>query len=220
MIVHAIRHGQSLTNAGLATSLNSDLSPYGQRQVERLAERFRGTAVRAIYASPLERCLQTARPIADALGLPIHVRSEIFEYHGLPPGNVADLALAQPAQFATRPDGIRIDAEATPFEAWPQIDETREAMLNRTRLMARHLMKRWPAPDDVVLVISHGSPIARLIDAWLTDQSGPSFRFVIENATVNTVRYEDGVRSLLRLNDATHLVGLDRPGQRQSAEAW
>jgi len=220
MIVHAIRHGQSLTNAGVETSLNSNLSPFGLRQVERLAERFGGMRVRAIYSSPLHRCLQTARPIADALGLPICVRSELFEFHGLPPGSSADLALPPPAEFAARSDGIRLDPDFPPSAEWPQIDETREDMIERTRSMTRFLMTRWPAPDDVVLVISHGSPIARMIDAWLSDHSGPSFRFVIENATLNTVRFEEGVRSLMRLNDATHLVGLDESELRKAAEAW
>ena len=220
MILHAIRHGQSLTNAGLDSSLNSDLSPHGVRQVERLAERFRGRPIRAIYASPLNRCLQTALPIAQALGLPIRVRRELFEYHGLSPGSVADLVLHRPSDFAYRPDGIRLDPDIPAFEDWPRVDETRQDMIDRTRCLTQYLMDRWPAPNDVVLVISHGSPIARLIDAWLTDQSGPSFRFVIENATVNTVRYADGVRSLISLNEASHLVGLGNTGLNKSTEAW
>lgn len=220
MIVHAIRHGQSLTNAGVETSLNSSLSPFGRLQVDRLAERFRGLRVQAIYASPLDRCLQTALPIAAALGLPVSVRRELFEYHGLAPGTAPDLSLPRPAEFASRADGIRLDPDIPDFEHWPRVDESREDMLERTRSMSRYLIERWPAPDDVAVVVSHGSPIARLIDAWLTDQSGPSFRFVIENATVNTVRYEAGVRSLMRLNDATHLVGLDESEGRPATEAW
>lgn len=220
MIVHAIRHAQSLTNAGVASSLNSDLSPYGEQQVQRLAERFRGMKVRAIYASPLNRALQTAAPLADVLGLPIRVRGELFEYHGVTSDATMDLPLQRPIDFASRADGIRLDFDIPPIEAWPLVHESREDMIARTRTMARYLIERWPAPDDVVVVVSHGSPIARLIDAWLTDVAGPSFRFVIENATVNTVRYEEGVRSLMRLNDASHLVGLENRTGAKPPEAW
>jgi len=219
MQVIAIRHGQSLANAGLASSLNSDLSPLGHRQVERLVERFRGTAIRAIYASPLARCLQTAKPIAEVSGLPVRVRPELFEYHGLEPGTRVDLGLRRPAEFQPPADGIGLDADAGQIADWPRVDESRQDLIERTRAMTRYLIERWPAPEDVVVVVSHGSPIARLIDAWLTDQSGPSFRFVIENATANTVRFENGVRSLICLNEASHLAGLEC--RRAAArEAW
>ncbi len=148
------------------------------------------------------------------------MRAELFEYHGLVPGTPAELVLNRPSEFAQRPDGIRLDGDIPAIEDWPLIHESREDMIVRTRSMARYLMDRWPAADDVVLVISHGSPIARLIDAWLTDQTGPSFRFVIENATVNTVRYENTVRSLMRLNDASHLVGLEHRPPAKPPEAW
>lgn len=220
MIVHAVRHAQSRTNAGLDTSLNSDLSPCGARQVERLVDRFRGLQIRAVYASPFNRCLQTALPIAEALGLPVRVRGELFEYHGLERGGTADLKLHRPGAFALRQDGIRLDSDVPDIEHWPPVDETRQDMIERTRSMARYLMVRWPEPGDEVLVISHGSPIARLIDAWLTDAPGPSFRFVIENATVNTLRHEKGVRSLMSLNEASHLVGLENSNLIQAAEAW
>lgn len=220
MIVHAVRHAQSRTNAGLDTSLNSDLSPRGARQVERLVDRFRDLPIRAVYASPFNRCLQTAWPIAEALGLPVRVRGELFEYHGLEPGGTADLKLHRPGAFALRQDGIRLDADVPDIEHWPRVDETRQDMIERTRSMARYLMARWPEPGDQVLIISHGSPIARLIDAWLTDAPGPSFRFVIENATVNTLRHEKGVRSLMSLNEASHLVGLENSTLIRAAEAW
>ncbi|HVP13444.1 MAG TPA: hypothetical protein VMV94_19885 [Phycisphaerae bacterium] len=49
---------------------------------------------------------------------------------------------------------------------------------------------RWLAPDNVVILIGHGSPIARLIEAWLTDdQPGASLRFTIDNAAVAALRY-------------------------------
>ena len=45
------------------------LNEEGRVQAERLARRLAGEPLRAVYASPLERTLETARPIAAAHGL-------------------------------------------------------------------------------------------------------------------------------------------------------
>ena len=65
--------------------------------------------------------------------------------------------------------------------------------------------------DDIVLLVGHGLPVARFIEAWLLDQPGPSFRFVMENAAVNALRFARGTASLLCLNDVMHLAGMPCP---------
>jgi len=220
MVVIAIRHAQSLANTGQDPSLNSDLSPLGHRQVARLVDRFRGANVRAVYASPFNRCIQTAVPIAEAVNQTVRIRRELFEFHGLEPSAKADLRLDHPQEFTTRSDRVRLDSDVPSFEEWPRADESHRSMIERTRAMAAFLRDKWPAPDDVVIVVSHGSPIARLIDAWLTDEPGPSFRFVIENATASGLRFDKGVRSLLYLNEASHLSGLRSEPDSAKHTAW
>ena len=45
------------------------LSERGREQAERLAERFSGVRLAAVYSSPLDRCIETAAPLAAAQGL-------------------------------------------------------------------------------------------------------------------------------------------------------
>jgi broad specificity phosphatase PhoE len=78
------------------------------------------------------------------------------------------------------------------------------------RSFADHLKARWTR-DECVVIFSHGSPIARLIDAWLTDTTGPSFRFIIDNAAISAVRHQDGLSSLICLNESSHLAGIAAP---------
>ena len=59
--------------------------------------------------------------------------------------------------------------------------------------------------------MSHGSPVARLIEAWLTDRPGPWFRFTIDNGAVAALRHHDGVSTLVCLNEISHLRGLPLP---------
>jgi probable phosphoglycerate mutase len=55
------------------------LSDEGREQARRLAERIGHLPIRAIYSSPLERTRETARPLAERLGLPVQVRDGLTE---------------------------------------------------------------------------------------------------------------------------------------------
>ena len=57
------------------------LSDAGREQVERLAERTGKLPIGAVYSSPLERCRETAAPIAAARGMRVSVRRELGEVH-------------------------------------------------------------------------------------------------------------------------------------------
>ena len=48
------------------------LDDAGRIQAQRLVDRLRGTDLKAIYSSPLERALETAEPLALSKGLPVH----------------------------------------------------------------------------------------------------------------------------------------------------
>lgn len=211
MLVYLVRHAHSLANAGQHDGLNSGLSPLGLRQVEALTRRLSGEQITAVYSSPFFRCLETAGPLARQLDVPVRLRPELCEYHGLPQETlrVTDLVAAEHL-VGERPGVMACEDWRGPM-VWPDVGETLEAMVSRTRSFVTFLKSRWPGEDDRVLVVGHGSPIARLIEAWLTDQPGPSFRFVIDNATLNLLRLRNGVSSLLQLNDTSHLQGVIAP---------
>jgi broad specificity phosphatase PhoE len=68
-----VRHGETVLNVnGIAQGWSdSALSERGNAQVLALAERVARLAPDAIFSSPLERAMSTARPIAEATGLEI-----------------------------------------------------------------------------------------------------------------------------------------------------
>lgn len=51
----------------------------GLAEADALAERLRSEPIRAVYSSPLERTLQTAAPIARALGLEVQAADALLE---------------------------------------------------------------------------------------------------------------------------------------------
>lgn len=76
-----VRHGETVHNAARIAQGWSDsvLSPDGERQVASLAARLASLAPTALYSSPLERAMATARRIAEAAGLEIRVLDELKE---------------------------------------------------------------------------------------------------------------------------------------------
>jgi broad specificity phosphatase PhoE len=211
MLVYAVRHAESLTNAGLDEGLNSALSSLGEDQTSALARRFSGVRITAIYSSPFLRCLQAALPVAQAAALPVFIRPELSEHHHLEPGTAMDLGLDSVRDIVRRHPGVVPCPDYPgPFD-WPAADESSGDVIARMRAFAAFLKHRWPDSEDTIVLFSHGSPIARLIEAWLTDQPGPWFRFTIDNAAVSAFRYYDGVSSLVCMNEISHLAALPAP---------
>jgi probable phosphoglycerate mutase len=212
MLAYIVRHAESLRNAGSASSLNSGLTPLGRDQAAALARRLGVIDFTAVYSSPYERCLQTASAIVSRSGAEIRIRAELFECHHLPPGQTVDTDLPPLDVLLGGWPSVRPCPDGPQEPEWPALDESANELFARMRRMATYLQARWTGLDDAVLVVTHGSPAARLIEAWLLVAPGPSYRFVVDCGTVSAVRYLDGVSSLLCLNDVSHLAGLPVPG--------
>ena len=76
-----VRHGHT---AAIGTRLvgrlpGIALTSIGHAQAQRLAVRLEGTRLSALYSSPLERALDTARPLADSAGIEIRQCSGLTE---------------------------------------------------------------------------------------------------------------------------------------------
>lgn len=86
-LVFLVRHGRTTTTGkvlpGRAKGLH--LSDEGRAQAEAVASRLStltkdsGSSISAVYASPLERTRETARPISGALGLRTRTRRGLLE---------------------------------------------------------------------------------------------------------------------------------------------
>lgn len=76
-----IRHGENdFVGKRLAGRLPGvHLNARGRAQAEAIARALANAALAAIYASPLERTLETAQPLAQALSLPVHPHPGLLE---------------------------------------------------------------------------------------------------------------------------------------------
>jgi broad specificity phosphatase PhoE len=80
--LYFIRHGENdfaLRGAIAGRQPGVHLNDTGRTQAERLADGLHQEAIERIYCSPLERCLETAHPLARRIGIKIEPVNELLE---------------------------------------------------------------------------------------------------------------------------------------------
>src|ERR1041385_5934087 len=72
--VFLVRHGQSKGNAErrFGGHTATPLSARGHKQAEATARTLKSESITAIYSSDLARAMETAKPLAKMIGLPVN----------------------------------------------------------------------------------------------------------------------------------------------------
>jgi probable phosphomutase (TIGR03848 family) len=80
-IILFIRHGTNdFVGKRLAGRLpDVHLNEHGRQQAQVVAQALCRLPFKAIYSSPLDRAVETAQPLADALGLPVNLQPGLLE---------------------------------------------------------------------------------------------------------------------------------------------
>lgn len=196
-----VRHGQSAPyvdgNSFPLVDGHGDppLSPQGQLQALRVCARLASEGVDAIYVTTLRRTVQTATPLAEALGLDFQVEPDLREVHlgiwegGLYRKMVADgHPIAQQVFAEERWDVIPGAEDATAFA-----DRVRTAI---TGLAARHRGQR-------VAAFTHGGVIGRALS--LATGSRPFAFTRSENASISRLVVTKDTWLVRTFNDTSHL---------------
>lgn len=147
-----LRHGQSEFNLHFSRTRidpgieDPELTPLGHEQAGRAAVALAGAGLRRIIVSPYTRALQTAAPIARALGLPVTVTTEIRERYAF----VCDIGSHCSLLAAQWPDH---DFAAIDERWWPIDEEPVDGVLAR----AAAFRVDWSGRPDWAhtLVVSH-----------------------------------------------------------------
>ncbi|MFD3549948.1 bifunctional RNase H/acid phosphatase, partial [Streptomyces sp. NPDC058655] len=198
-----LRHGETALTpqkrfSGSGGS-DPELSPTGHRQAAAVAEALaaRGT-VQAVVSSPLRRCRETARAVADRLGLTVTVEEGLRE---------VDFGAWEGLTFAEVRERFPDDLQAwldSPRAAPTGGGEsfataTRRISATRDRLLAAHAGR-------TVLLVTHVTPVKILVRLALGAPPESLFRMELSAASLSAVAYyADGNASVRLLNDTAHL---------------
>ena len=179
--------GRTIAGRAPGVSLNAQ----GRQQAEALARRLSGLQIEAVFSSPLERALETARPIAEECGLQVQTLAGLNEIDfGEWTGRaLEDLAPAAQWQLFNRyRSGTRIPGG--------------ETMLEVVARSARELERLQQTHSDgsLVAVVSHGDVLRALIVHSLGMSLDLMFRLELDPASVSVLDLASHGPRLLLLN--------------------
>ncbi len=153
-VVHLLRHGEVDNPHGVIYGRlpNYHLSANGRAMAEAAADYFSERAVVALFCSPLERAQETARPVAERLGLPIVTDDRLTEawshFEGLKFA-VGDGALRQPAYWRRLVNPFR-PSWGEPYREVAArmlsvMETAREAAVGQEAVCVTHQLPIWVA---------------------------------------------------------------------------
>jgi len=205
--LYLVRHGATPHSAEdrFSGAANVFLSDEGRSQVEHLAQRLSDDHLDAIYASPLDRTMETAGILAKYHGITPIARDGLREInHGHWEGlSRKDVEEQFPDEYETW--------ESDPFTFAPSEGESGITVLARALPVIREVVVNHK--DRNVLVVSHKATL-RLIISSLLGFDGRGFRDRLDQAPacLNILDFKDPSRARLMLfNDISHYA--DQPNQ-------
>jgi broad specificity phosphatase PhoE len=145
-----IRHGETDWNVEGRYQGQADppLNAQGIAQAHHLAGELYGVGLDVLYASPLLRARQTARVLAEALGLPLHFEPRLMEIH------LGDWQDRLPADIAARYPDLFRRWQSGPWAVTPPGGESLAQVQERVYAAADEILARRQG-RCVGLVIHH-----------------------------------------------------------------
>jgi 2,3-bisphosphoglycerate-dependent phosphoglycerate mutase len=208
--LHLIRHGEAIPGADelIPSGIYHDLplSKEGREQAHKLAERLKTTHFDTAYSSPLQRCLQTGKPLLTYLQLEPTIVEDLREVHTT---NLTDLPKVREGESleelakALRHNQNEITRLVATQGHWDGLihgetsKEFRQRVVNAIdTIVANHIGQR-------VLVFCHGG----VINAYAAEvlHLERDFFFPTINTSITVVRANTDTRVLYIMNDVAHL---------------
>ena len=181
-LVLLVRHGQTPTTGstlpGRAPGLH--LAETGQAQAQAAADRIAALKeVAAVYASPLERTRETAKPIAASRGLKVRIERVLLEadFGDWTGAALKDLMKLPEWQTVQRyPSGFRFPNGESFAEMQTRIVGALDT------LVARH-------PGETIVAVSHADPIKAALAQALGTHLDLFQRIIVSPCSISAVLY-------------------------------
>jgi alpha-ribazole phosphatase len=197
---YLVRHGETEWNAENRICGRSDvsLSEAGRQQAKSLAERLKPIPFEALYSSPLKRALETARLIAEPVGLEPILDERLVEldYGQWEGKTLAEIMKNDPKTFRAW--------DADPGQLAPPGGESGLEAQQRVVSFLDFLSARHP--QGLVLVVFHKT-VCRLAICHTLGMSPSEYRrrLIVDNAALSIIQPRPYGWQLITFNDTSHL---------------
>ena len=193
-----VRHGRTDWNAShrFQGCSNIPLNETGLMQAEKLAARLAGWPVEAVYSSPLDRALETARAVS--------------RHHSLDPIVLDDLVEVCFGDWEGKHLKTLHDQENGLLKAWmkdpffnlPAGAESWETVRTRTERAVKRILED---ERDNIVVVSHGGVMRALFAVLLDLDPHTVWNIKTSNCAISGVEVRERQISLAFANDDLHL---------------
>ncbi len=190
LIRHALCDPVGKAIAGRAPGVH--LNAAGRHQAAKLAAWLAPLPIGSIYSSPLERAVETAKPLADRLGLPV------VQLSGLTEVDFGDWTGRSLEDLAAVPGWHNFNARRS--TAPIPNGETMAEVITRAGRTLADIRLEDASPDRLVAVISHGDVLRGLLTHLLAMPADELARLEIAPASVTVVSLQDQAPRVLLLN--------------------
>lgn len=168
------------------------LSEDGRTQAERVAEHLANVPLKAVYASPLERALETARPIAARHGLDIRRTRGLGEVEYGKWTNRSFKVLTRTKLWST----IMRLPSAAQFPDGESLRDVQERALDEVESIRR------AHPKQAVCCVSHGDVIKLIAAHYLGIHMDLFQRIVVLPGSISVIALGDGEPRVVTLGAA------------------
>jgi len=195
-----VRHGHTDTAGKRLTGWTPGvhLNARGREQADRLVDRLDGVRIEAIVSSPLERCRETAAPLAKARRLAVRVRRGWIETGY---GEWTGRSIAQ----LRRTKLWRTVMHAPSLARFPGGESLLEV---QTRAVEAALDIAREHPRGTVVVVSHADVVRLLLAHAAGAHPDHLHRWSVDTGSISAVSLGGGTPRLLAVNDTGDLAFL------------
>jgi probable phosphoglycerate mutase len=205
-----VRHGENeyVAKGRLAGRLPGvHLNDNGRKQAEAVAKALGKAPIRAVYSSPMERCMETAHPLAAALGLEIIPLDGVIEVDF---GDWQDKTLKQ-----LRRRKLWKVVQANPARmCFPGGETFADAQLRIVQTIEGLAQKH---PKDLIACFSHSDLIKLVISYYLGQPLDLFQRIMIAPASVSTLHLGEMGAQIVNVNHSP--ASLPLPHQKPKGKS-
>lgn len=207
--VLAIRHGETAWNlaARMQGHLDIPLNDNGRWQAARMAQALAGEELHAVYASDLQRAMDTARALAAVSGLPVGTDAGLRErsfgvFEGLTFGDIEQRWPEAAHAWRSRRPGFA-----------PEGGESLEQFYERSVGTATRLAQAHPG--QTIALVAHGGVLDCLYRAASRLDLQAPRSWLVENTSINRLLHTPQGFTLVGWGDTLHL---DDPALDEEAD--
>jgi probable phosphomutase (TIGR03848 family) len=190
-----IRHGENnfVKTGKMAGRIPGvHLNERGQKQAQALGEALLGVPIKAVYASPLERAMETATPIAESHKLIIQQEPDLMD---------TDIGKWQGRSWkllALKKEWKIVQHAPSRFR-FPEGESFPECQLRIVNVLER-IVQTHKKPQDVVAVFFHADPIKLAVAHFLGMSLDHFQRLGCDTGSVTALHVNEMGAHLLKLN--------------------